>query len=283
MEKPNTTSNRQILETKFKNARSNLLLVIVFTLINIVLLVSKSDVYFIFSAFIPYALVSIGMGICGMFPAEYYTDELAGTEFLPTSVFGVILGVSLAIVALYLISWIFSKKNTVGWLIFALVIFAIDTAIMLFSSGLQLDGLIDIAFHIWVIVSLSIGINAGVKLKKLPPEEIEFIENMPEVAEQNCDGAQNSTIIRMADPDVKARVLLTAEALGHTITYRRVKKVNELVIDGNVYDEIEALLETAHSLKAQIDGHTIEVGFDGSIRSYLKVDGEMTAKKIRMY
>lgn len=283
MEPPIISGNRQILEAKYKNARSNLLLVLAFTVVNIVLLVAKSDVYFLFSAYIPYVLVTIGMATCGMFPAEYYTDELAGTEFLPTSVFGVILGISLAIVALYLISWIFSKKNTVGWLIFALVIFAIDTAIMLFFSGLQLDGLIDIAFHIWVIVSLSIGINAGVKLKKLPPEEIIEAEPDSEDTEQEELPEENSSAIRMADPDVKARVLLTAEALGHTITYRRVKRVNELVIDGNVYDEIEALLETAHSLKAQIDGRTIEVGYDGSIRSYLKIDGEMTAKKIRIY
>ena len=283
MEKPIISGNRQILETKFKNARSNLLLVIVFTLINIVLLVSKSDVYFIFSAFIPYALVSIGMGLCGMFPAEYYTDEVAGTEFLPTSVFGVILGISLAIVALYLISWIFSKKNTVGWLTFALVIFAIDSAIMLFSSGYQLDGLIDIAFHIWVIVSLSIGINAGLKLKKLPPEEITEILPDNEGTWQEGTPDVNSSAIRMADPDVKARVLLRAEVLGHTVTYRRVKRVNELVIDGNVYDEIESLLETAHCLKAHIDGHLIKVGFDGVIRSYLKVDGQLVAKKIRIY
>ncbi len=284
MKTPNTLSNKQVLETKYKNARSNLLLVLLFTIINIVLLVAKSDVYFLFSAYIPYALVTLGMAVCGMFPTEYYTEELSGLEFLPTSVFAVILGIALVITAMYLISWIFSKNNKVGWLIFALVIFAIDTAGMLLFSEIQLDGIIDIAFHIWVIVSLSMGINACYKLKKLTPEE-EIPENPFEAddIQQDENIAFNSGVIRIADTDVKARILLEAQALGHTITYRRVKRVNELVIDGNVYDEIEALIETAHTLNAQIDGHLIEVGYDGSIRSYLKVDGQMTAKKIRLY
>ena len=284
MKTPNTSSNRQILQTKYKNARSNLLLVLVFTAINIVLLVAKSDVYFLFSAYIPYAFVTIGMAICGMLPSDYYVEELAGLEFLPTSVFVVFLGVALVITAMYLISWIGSKNNKSGWLIFALVLFAIDTVLMLLS-GIQLEGIIDIAFHIWVIVSLLMGINACSKFKKLPPEELETAEGLPEteVTEQNSEDVANSNVIRIADPDAKARVLLEAEALGHTVTYRRVKRINELVIDGNVYDELEALIETAHSLKAKIDGHLIEVGFDGGVRSYLKVDGQTTAKKTRLY
>ena len=36
--------------------------------------------------------------------------------------------------------------------------------------------LIDYLFHIWVIVSLFIGVSAGYKLKKLPSEEEELAE-----------------------------------------------------------------------------------------------------------
>ncbi len=35
------------------------------------------------------------------------------------------------------------------------------------------DMLVDYLFHIWVIVSLFIGVSAGYKLKKLPSEEEE--------------------------------------------------------------------------------------------------------------
>ena len=76
---------------------------------------------------------------------------------------------------------------------------------------------------------------------------------------------------------------MEADALGRAIVYRRVKRVNELVIDGRVYDEIEALVEFAHSLKAQLDGHLIEVGFDGWVHSYLKIDGQTVARKTRFY
>ena len=70
--------------------------------------------------------------------------------------------------------------------------------------------------------------------------------------------------------------------MGHYVVYRRVKKTNELVIDLYVYDEIEILVECAHSLEARIDGHLIVVGFDGVSHSYLSVDGEIVAKKLRL-
>lgn len=72
------------------------------------------------------------------------------------------------------------------------------------------------------------------------------------------------------------------QAFGHSIVYRRIKGVNELVIDGNVYDEIEALIEYAHTLKAQVDGHLFEAEFDGKAHSYIKVDGQTVAKKLRL-
>lgn len=274
-------SNRQMLETRFKNARSNLLFVVGFTVLNIILLIGNANSYFLFSAYIPYALVDIGMFLCGKYPAEYYGEDFLGVEFFDSSVFGVILIISLIIIGLYLISWIFSKNNKTGWMIFALVFFIIDTAVMLLFFGIELDGIIDVVFHAWVIISLVMGINAGVKLKKLPADMIDA----PEIqeTEENSKVLVNSGIIRIADTDVKARVLLEADALGHTITYRRVKRVNELIIDGKVYDEFEALIETAHSLKAQLDGHLIEVGFDSSSHSYLKIDGQIVVKKMRWF
>lgn len=274
-------SSRQTFETKCKNARANLLLVVAFTVINMVLLIAKSDTYFLFSAYVPYALVAVGMTICGMYPSEYYGEEFSGMEFLSPSVFAVIVAIAVIITALYFLCWIFSKNNRAGWLIAALVIFSVDTLGMFAVEGFALDSIIDIVFHVWVILSLSLGIHACAKLKKIPAEEAEVLE-VEQIAEDQ-ENPVNSEIIRLADPDVKARILLEGDALGHTVVYRRVKRVNELVIDGNVYDEIEALVEFAHELKAEIDGHVIVVGFDGGAHSYLKIDGETTAKKLRLY
>jgi hypothetical protein len=94
---------------------------------------------------------------------------------------------------------------------------------------------------------------------------------------------QNSPVLRFADEDVKARILLEAEWRSHKITYRRVKRVNELVVDGRVYDEYTALVEIAHTLCGCVDGHTIEAGYDGKVYSFITVDGEIIAKKVRLF
>ncbi|MBQ7172288.1 MAG: hypothetical protein IJR89_08450 [Clostridia bacterium] len=283
-------SNPQVLKTNVKNARNNLLLVFAFTLINIILSAVSSDLYFLFSAFIPYVLVTWGRMFCGLYPDEFYTEETASAKLLSPSFFAVFLGIALVFTALYLISWIFSK-NKAGWLVFALVFFAVDTAAMFVILGFQLSSIIDILFHIWVLASLAWGIRANAKLKALPPEETavpapglpetESSENgeAGEIREETAD----SEILRYADLDAKARIFLEADVLTYTVTYRRVKKVNELVIDGKVYAEFESLIEPAHSLSARIGGHLIEAGFDGVNHSFIKLDGQTVAKKLRLF
>lgn len=265
--------DKQALIKRYNNSRANLILVVVFTVVNIFLLITQSNTYFLFSAYVPYALVTMGMLLCGMYPPEFYENFEQGI-FLDNSVFYIFLGIALIFVALYLLSAIFSKNNKSGWLIFALVLFSADTLGMFVFQGLMLDSILDVAFHIWVIVSLAMGISACHKLNKMPKDVTE--------TEEQSDETINTEAIRPADTYVKSRTLLEAEAQGHVITYRRVKRVNELVIDGNVFDEHEALFEFAHSLKAEIDGHIIEVGYDGIAHSYLKIDDELIAQKVRI-
>ena len=181
MTKGNITLDRQALEVKYRNSRSNLLLIIGFTVINIILLVTKSNSYFLFSAYIPYVLVDLGMLLCGKYPAEYYGEAFSSAEFFGPGVFWGLLAAALVIVALYFISWIFSKNGKVGWLIFALVFFSLDTVGMLLLSEIKTDMLIDIAFHVWVIISLASGIKAASGLKKLPIEEVEIPEEATQV------------------------------------------------------------------------------------------------------
>lgn len=164
-------SQREILVNKYQSARHNILLVVAFTLINIILLVTNSNSYFLFSASIPYFIVDLGMLLCGKYPQEYYVGELAGIGTLNDTFFVVTLVVAAVILLLYLLSWIFCKKPRVGWMIFALVFFVIDTIGMLYLMGISTDAILDIVFHGWVIVSLISGVTAYFKLKKLPEEE----------------------------------------------------------------------------------------------------------------
>lgn len=169
-------SARQQLEVKYAGARRDILLVLAFTVINIFLLVTNSNTYFLFSAYIPYAITDFAMYFCGKYPAEYY--EGASMDLFGDGVFAVLMAAAALILVMYLLSWIFSNKGRGGWLIFALVLFGLDCvglALMMVdmvSMGASFaDYLFDILFHVWCMVSLIGGVSACYKLKKLPAEE----------------------------------------------------------------------------------------------------------------
>lgn len=178
-------SERQILEAKYANSRHNILLVVIFSVINMALLLTNADTYFLFSAYVPYLLTDIGMLMCGMYPEEFYVGELSAMEFLGKGFLGVMLAIAGVILLLYLLSWIFCKKNRVGWMIFALVFFAIDTALLLLLNGIVLEMAVDYLIHAWVIISLAKGISAYYKAKKLPEdpasEQIEEVVQVEQV------------------------------------------------------------------------------------------------------
>ncbi len=198
-----------------------------------------------------------------------------------TTAVGIVIAVF--ILAIYLVCWIFSKKHY-GWMIAALVLFIIDTAIMgvTYVFAGDTSGILDAVIHIWVLYYLIIGVKYGIKLKKLPAEDLEVETLTQENISEEFAGIDYCEPLRRADEEVKHRVFVETNALGHNICYRRVKTVNELVIDGYVYDEVKMLVEIAHSLKTVIDGHIIESGYDGAY-SYIKIDGEIVEKKLRLY
>lgn len=178
-----TLSERQILESKYTSARSNLLLVVLFTVINVLLPVTQSNTYFLFSAFIPFILMDYGMFYCGMYPDEVYGGVPELYVLFDGSVFAVVAVICALIVAVYLLCWIFSKKHKIGWLIAALVFFALDTVGMFLFYGVSLDAILDIIFHVWVLYYLANGIAAHYKLMKLPVEETTAVVDEPETAE----------------------------------------------------------------------------------------------------
>ena len=269
----------QKLENRYKGSINNLLFVVVASVINIVLLVLNTDLYFLFSAFIPYALADYGMYFCGLYPEEYYVD-MQDFAFYDTSFMGIMLTAAAVVIGIYLLCWYFAKKKKIGGIVFALIFFIIDTVAMLWYTGFSMDIIIDVIFHIGVIGYLINAIIVYKKLKKTP--EIQATTEIGSEGQDYPSVPQNLEILRMADPDVKSRTLLEAETFGHRIVYRRVKTTNELVIDGRVYDEYIALIEVPHNLVAEIDGHTFEAGMMNPFWSYIKADGEILIKKVRL-
>lgn len=166
---------RQTLTNKYNSARINLLLVIALTVLNIVLLFLEADYYLLFSASIPYYFTLFAMLFCGKFPVEYYGGEaeykaLEAEGFWPESTLTIALVISVVIVVLYLVCFLFSKNLKYGWLVFALVLFVADT-IGLFLLADLTTSIIDLVFHAWILIILVVGIVNAVKLKNLPPEE----------------------------------------------------------------------------------------------------------------
>lgn len=269
--KNNNAPARNTLEAyqkRYSAARADLLIMTVLTVVNIALLFTGSETIMLFSAIVPYFAVA---------SAYVYNGSY---------IFG--FGIAILLIGLYFLCWFMSKKNY-QWLIVATVLFTLDTLYMIpfydFSTDLA-SSLIDIIIHGVVLYYLVVGFNTGKKLKELEAKEGVLGEGIAEDGytsyENNIDQNGNSLYIRIADFDVKFRVLAEADYNGHRICYRRVKKVNELVIDGYVFDEIEMLAETPHELTAIINGETIHAGLRAPSSSYISVNGNDIIKKLRL-
>ena len=287
---PGSKSQRAYLEQKYNTSRMNLLLVVLFTIINLVLLVANADIYFLFSAFIPYYIAIWGMVLCGRMPDGFYNDpNYVGMEFVDNSFFIATIAIAVILTLFYLLAWFMSNKNRIGWLVFALVFFIIDTIGMFIINGIAVDSIIDIIFHAWVIYSLVVGIASGKKLQALPVNNNNSVSvAATEVTTQEIGtdlqepALTDSVVLRDADMAVKHRVFLQVQVLNCDICYRRVKRVNELVINGKVYDELNVFHEHPHTLIARVNGHNISAIYNGAY-SFIAVDGQIVAKKIRWY
>lgn len=278
---PPVITERQKLERKYKNSLSSLLLICGFSGINLLLLLINADNYFLFSAYIPYLLGDYAMFFSGRYPEEYYAD-FPDIQFFGTEVFAVFVAAAVVFVLFYLVCYLFARKKKAVWLIFALSLFVIDTLIMFVVLGFSADMVFDVIMHIWAIVSLAMGISAYLKLKKLPEEDElpVFAEGIPEA---EMPVIEDSPVLRMADPDKKARTFVEADYGSLHIAFTRAKRMNELTVNGRVYAEFEVLVETAHTLSAVVGGHRIEAGYDGKFMTFINVDGKEIAKKTRLY
>ena len=92
--------------------------------------------------------------------------------------------------------------------------------------------------------------------------------------------ASQKTPLRQASQS-KGRILLEARKGNYNICYRRVGIVNELVINGDVWDEYRAVVEFEHCLAAVIDGNKIEAGYSEDGESYIAFNGHWIAEKQR--
>ena len=91
---------------------------------------------------------------------------------------------------------------------------------------------------------------------------------------------------RMAETGVRHRLMAYASNETYQISYRRVGNINELIVNGRVYDEKKVFSDWPHALFAVVDGHRIEAGYIGGVgqglgRCYILFDGQTVAKTRR--
>lgn len=174
----------------FINARKNLLLMAMISLVNLVLVASNSSMYLLFSAFFPQFSYSIGSGVA---------QGLNNNMYLVVG-----LVVACTSILCYLVCWYFSDKKR-WFMLVALILFSFDSLLFLFFALSEFDTsyLIDIAFQVWIMYYLIIGTAAWSRLKKLSNDEILSAINAvnnpqvqaPEVSElpeNNGEETQNS-------------------------------------------------------------------------------------------
>lgn len=248
------SDERTKLTQKFNAARIDLLLVIVLTLLNILMFFAGSDTMMLFSASVPYYVLIIA----------------AINDLLP-------MGMIVAVVSLglYFLCWLGSKKRP-GWLLLAMTLFIIDTLwlIMIYVSVGELSGILDFVIHALVLYYLISGYVAARKLKALPEAP---------VAQFDASDLEPTAPRGRIDENEKCRILLEAHCGGHHVVYRRVKRSNQLVIDNYIYDEIQMLVETSHSLSAVLDGHRFVVGMQQNSQSFISLDGQVVKTKLRLF
>lgn len=146
-------------ELNFQRARSNLLMMAVLTLVNVILTLANASISFTFSAFFPLLATVYG---------QAYQKMVGDSTFMIVAL--ILAGVS---IGLYILCWWLSKKHP-GAMIAALVLFSLDCLILIpymLWSGEIVSYLIDIVFHAWVMYYLVLGVVAFAKLRKMPPEE----------------------------------------------------------------------------------------------------------------
>lgn len=175
MAKPET---RESLERKIQGARRSLLLVMVFTVINLGMILLDTDQYFLVSISVPYYLTMMGKGLDNGFVDGAW--DITGTY----TVTGLVL--SIGVLLVFFLCWLVSRKHT-GALAAALVLFAADSVALGYFTFALYDNpsvnFIDFLFHIMILAEFIYALRADRKRKQLASAQTEEAPIAPDAEE----------------------------------------------------------------------------------------------------
>ena len=150
-------------EERYRSARNNLLVLIVFTAINLLMPLLGIDRLYSFSASFPTTVYWLG-------------DFAASTQYMLTLRIGAMM-IALGCVGLYLLCWLMAKKWR-GFMTAALVLFGLDCLSMageFVIFELHPTMILNVLFHLWVLWALIQGVRASMELKKLEQAQMVFV------------------------------------------------------------------------------------------------------------
>lgn len=136
--------------------RSTLLLVVALTVLNLGLVFAGANTYLLFSASGPYYLTVMARGF-----------DLAAYGAVNQSYTWAALAASALVLGLYLLCWLWSKKQH-NWLVAGLVLFILDTICLVllcrFVFGDYLGSMMDFLMHGWALYELVVATRAARRL-----------------------------------------------------------------------------------------------------------------------
>ena len=271
-------TDRKILEKRYKRGVSVILVIVLFSAVNLALLFLNTDKYILFSSYISYYLGDYAMFYSGKYPAEYYT-ELPDMQFYGNGFFALFAALAVGSVLFYLLCWYKARKNKGTWLVFSFAFFSLDTVFMFLVTGFSVFNLLDNIKQLVLLVFLFMGSAAYKRLKDMKDEP--QAEEKAEAVAFSGTG-DYSPVLREEDPKSRVKVFCEADFQSHHIVYQRARRANELIVDGRVYAEYEIFTEKEHTLEAVIDGHKIQALYDGKYMTAIYADEKQIAKKLRL-
>lgn len=150
--------SREHLTQQKASGKWMILLILIFTVVNMVLLVCGTERYFLFSADIPHYLT-------------YYGMQMENNGF--GGYFAAMLIVALFFLGGYAMSWLMVSKNGT-WLKVALILWAMDTvALIVMAIGMKMfeARIMDLAVHALLLWEIFQALRANKRLENMPKEE----------------------------------------------------------------------------------------------------------------
>lgn len=271
-------TDRKILEKRYKRGVDAILALVLFSGLNLALLLLNTDKYILFSTYISYYLGDYAMFYSGKYSAEYYA-EFPDMQFYGNGFFALFTALAVGCILFYLLCWYKARKNNGTWLVYAFSFFCLDTVFMFLVTGFSVLNLLDNIKQLVLLVFLLMGSAAYKRLKEAKDEPQATVK--AEAVAFSGTG-EYSPVLREAGEEKTVMTFVQAELHSHHIVFRRTKRANELVVDEKVYAEYQIFSEKEHTLEAVIDGHKIKAVYDGKHMTYIYADGKLIAKKVRL-